>query len=50
MKNIIIFVVGVVCGAMISFGTLFATGHMGTNLKNVTYTVETTQFDGFSFR
>lgn len=50
MKTLFTFVLGVVCGIVFSIGVLMGSGHMNTNLKQVNYVVETTQFDGFSFR
>ena len=50
MRTFIGFVIGVICGIVFSVGALIGSGHLSTNLKQVNYVVETTQFDGFSFR
>lgn len=52
MKNVMIYVFGVICGILFSIGTLFNTGHMNANFEQVahTFTIETTQFNGFEFQ
>lgn len=50
MKNVMIYIFGVICGITISIGMLFGTGHMNANIENVTHTYETIQFNGFEFR
>lgn len=50
MRTFIGFVIGVAAGIALSFGVLISTGHMNANTSKVAYVVETTQFDGFSFR
>ena len=50
MRTFIGFVIGVICGIVFSVGALIGSGHLSTNLKQVNYVIETTQFDGFSFR
>lgn len=50
MRTLFIFAIGVICGIVFSVGALIGSGHLSTNLKQVNYVVETTQFDGFSFR
>lgn len=50
MKNIMVFVLGAICGLLFGMGMLVGSGHMSAQTKNVTYYLETTQFDGFSFR
>ena len=50
MRTLFTFVIGVICGIVFSVGALVGSGHMNANLKQMNYVVETTQFDGFSFR
>lgn len=50
MKNVMIFVLGMIAGLVMALTMLFQSGHMNMATKNVIYTVETTQFDGFEFQ
>lgn len=52
VDGIIIFMAGMIVGIGIVFGTLVSTGHFGINTTNTvhTFSVETTEFNGFEFR
>lgn len=52
MKNVMIFVAGMIAGLVLAVGILFQTGHMniGTQSKVMTYTVETLEFTGLEFQ
>lgn len=52
MRNIMIFVAGMICGLVMAVAMLFQSGHMnvGTKTNVVTYTVETLEFTGLEFQ